>query len=444
MTTTPTRFSPISSLSPRKISSLSPRRLNRKRFSGFGELPAIQLTTRRMSCRNTAQFLDIERRREQAVKNDLEQNREERYFNQPKLLEIDLNIDHNQVQQIFTYDCSNWFTIMLSVYGRTNPWRPWAVVMAITLLYVLTDSKYEIRILGEGFLDINFNPTVHGTIGIVLGFLIVYQGRESSQRWWEGRQAWERIVVDSREAMRLLCCHCNGKELIQLFGRYLIALSICTKHYLTKEKFTKENPCPELKRVFKSKDTDLLYKLSTRSRPLACLFALQRIVELAIKKKLIVRPVGRDINPRLVNLSNDLGTCEQILYTPMPWFYTLHLRTVLLGYCCTLPMAFSFSEPVPGWLTVTIYVLLLSYAFLGLEDMAKQIQNPFGTSLSDIPLTIFVQIVQNDIEEIVRLKYIHYNNTFSEKLEAAVCDCNIRVELGLPGGRIYPNSLKVE
>lgn len=427
------------------------KRLSTRRSSGIGGSLAPRSSGKRLSYRgdpaspqNTAQFLNVQRRKERALKNNREQNHEERYFNQPKLLEIDLTIDHNQVKQIFTYDCSNWFGIMLSVYGRTFPWRPWSTVMITTFIYVFIDSKYGIRILGEGVdLDIDFNPVVHGTIGIVMGFLIVYQSRESSQRWWEGRKAWENIVVNSREAMRVLCCHCNGRELIQLFGRYLIALSICTKHYLTKEKFTKENPCPELSQVLKPEDTDMLYMLNTRGRPTACLYALQRMAELAIKKNLIERPVVRDINPRLVNLSNDLGTCEQILYTPMPWFYTLHLRTILLGYLCSLPMAFSYSDPVPGWITVSIYVFLLSYAFLGLEDMAKQIQNPFGTSLSDIPLTIFVHIVQNDVEEIVRLKYEYYNHIFSDKLETAVCACNIREKLGLSNCRIYPKARKV-
>merc|ERR1719221_954911 len=111
---------------------------------------------------------------------------EERYFDNPNLLEIDLKCDPNQVKQIFSYDCDDWLPILVSLNGRTFPWRPWSVVMLVTILYVLADTKYNFEIfrpLGFGTFDYSFNPVVHSTVGIVLGFLIVYQSSQSSARW---------------------------------------------------------------------------------------------------------------------------------------------------------------------------------------------------------------------------------------------------------------------
>merc|ERR1711920_662932 len=178
--------------------------------------------------------------------------------------------------------------------------------------------------------------------------------------------------------------------------------------------------------VLPAEDVEMLYLLPSRSRPMACLYAVQRMTELAIQKGLFTRPVARDINPRLVILSDNLGACERILYTPMPWVYTLHLRMFILLYLIMLPTAFSYYRPPPGWLQTISYVLLTAYAFLGLEDMAVQIQNPFGDSFSDLPLTMFNHIVQDDIEEVVRLKYEQYNRVFTEKLESAVSNSEIR------------------
>merc|ERR1719285_896782 len=353
-----------------------------------------------------------------------------RYFDNPKILEINLNIDVNQVKQIFSYKCNGWFDILVALKGRTFPWRPWSVVMLVTILYVLVDVKYKFEIfrdIGISDLDLTFNPVVHSTVGIVLGFLIVYQSSQSSARWWDSRVAWENIITHSRESMRILCAHCNGKEIIKLFGRYIIAFSICAKHYLLEdEKHSQENPCPELDKVLSREDLEMLYLLPPRSRPIACVYSCQRITELAIQKGLFQRPVARDINPRLVILSDNLGACERILYTPMPWVYTLHLRMFILLYLIMLPTAFSYYRPTPGWLQTISYVLLTAYAFLGLEDMAVQIQNPFGDSKSDLPLTIFNQIVQDDIEEVVRLKYEQYNHNFTKKLESAVSSSEIR------------------
>jgi len=372
----------------------------------------------------TSQALNIERKKEQAkLKNVFRRNK--RFFASPFLLEIDLAIDHNQVKQIFTYDCTNWFGIMMSIQGRTFPWRPLTVVMLFTFLYVLADDKYGFEIFGAG-INLNFNPMIHSTVGIVMGFLIVYQSSQSSARWWEGRVAWENMITNSREAMRILCSHCNGKELIKLFGRYLIAFSIVSKHYLLQENYSKKKPCPELEKIMEEEDLEKLYLLPSRSRPLACLYALQRMTEISIQKKLIERPVARDINPRLVILSDNVGACERILYTPMPWVYTLHLRSFILLYLIMLPTAFSYYQPTPGYARTIQYVFLTAYAFLGLEDMAVQIQNPFGDSYSDLPLTIFNQIVQDDIEEVVRLKYEEYNTVFTDKIEAGVRSSMIR------------------
>jgi len=341
-----------------------------------------------------------------------------RYFKNPVLLEVDLETDPYQVKQIFTYDCDNWFSILVSLKGRSFPWRPWLIAVTISCLYVLVDTKH-VGLFGEWF-DKDMNSVVHGTFGTVLGFLIVYQSSQSNARWWEGRCAWENILVHSRESMRILCSHCNGKRLIKLFGRYQMAFSVCVKHYLIREIHTSDNPCAELDKILEPGDLRRLYMLPLRSRPLACIYACQRIVETCIQNELFPRGVARDINPRLVTLTANLGKCERILYTPMPWVYTLHLRMFMLLYLGCLPFALSYDRPVPSPSAIIFYSVVISYAFLGLEDMAVQIQNPFGDSVSDLPLTIFLQLLQDDIEEIVRLKYQQYNMKFTQKLMVAM------------------------
>jgi len=353
-----------------------------------------------------------------------------RFFNNPKLLEINLNTDPNQVSQLFTYDSDDWFGIMLSIKGRSFPWRPWCIVMFITMLYVLVDTKYGLMIFGD-FFDKDINSVVHATFCIVLGFLLAWQSGQSNARWWEARVAWQNMMSNSREAMRLICCHCNGKEFLKLFGRYVIAFTVCGKNYLLCEKFTEINPCPELAQILEPDDLRRLYLMSSRNRPLACLYALQRMTEVAVKKTLIPRPVTRDISPRFVTLANNLGACERILFTPMPWVYTLHLRIFMVLYLACLPFALSYYRPVPPISAILFYVFVISYAFLGLEDMAVQIQNPFGNSVSDHSLTVFLQLIQNDIEEIFRMKYGQYNKSFTGKLEGSVYNSKIRLELGM-------------
>jgi len=327
-----------------------------------------------------------------------------------------IKVEIENLDQKVVYNVDNWFQILLAVKGRSFPWRPWTFVMLTTTAFVLVDDKYGFQILGNGVMNRAVNPMVHSTFGIVLGFLIVYQSSESSQRWWEGRLAWEDILTSIREAMRIMCSHCNGKRIIKLFGKYLVAFSITSKHYLRNEVYTSKNPCTELGQVLPPNELKRLYKLSTRSRPMACLYAAQRISEMSIQEGLFTRPVARDINPRFIEMADHLGCCERILFTPMPWVYTLHLRTVLLGFLVLTPLGLFDETPLPGVGQIFAFTAILAYAFLGLEDMAVKIQNPFGPNPSDLPLDIFTLVAYKDVKEIVSMKYKSFDQTYTDKI----------------------------
>jgi len=335
---------------------------------------------------------------------------------QTGFLDVHLKIDLDEVRQIFTYDVDSWIEILCAVKGRTMPWRPWLLIMTITTGLILVDDKYEYSILGKGVMNKSVNPVVHSTFGIVLGFLIVYQSTQSGNRWWEARVAWENIITHSREVTRILCCHCNGREIIKLFAKYIIAFSVTSKHYLRQEKFSKRWPCPVLAKVLPQKELDRLYLLAPRYRPLACLFACQRITEKSINLGLFTRPVARDINPRFVTLACQLGDCERILYTPMPWVYTLHLRLVLIAFLVLTPLGMFAEDPLPSLSQMYIFMAILSYAFLGLEDMAVKIQNPFGDDPSDLPLEIFTFVAYRDVKDIISMKYQVFDKAYTDRL----------------------------
>jgi len=331
--------------------------------------------------------------------------------------ETKLEADENQAQKVI-YDVDNWCRILCALKGRSRPLGPLAFVMLMTIVFILIDDKFKYTILGRGVFDKSVNPMVHSTFGIVLGFLIVYQSTESSQRWWEGRVAWESIISHIREAMRILCSHCNGRQIIKLFGKYLIAFAITSKHYLRKAKFNEYKRCPELEKILPPEDLKRLYKITSRYRPLACLYAAQRITEMAIVEGLFSRPVARDINPRFIQMADELGACERIMFTPMPWVYTVHLRLVLLLFLILTPLGLFNEKPLPSEGQIIFFTLILAYAFLGLEDMAVKIQNPFGYNLSHLPLDIFTVVAYKDVREIISMKYKSFDKSYTDKIIA--------------------------
>jgi len=331
------------------------------------------------------------------------------------LLDVHLEINPKKIRQIFNYDVDSWFGILFAVRGRSFPWPSWLLVMFVTTIFILVDDKYTYRIFGDG-IDMYVNSIVHSTFGFVLGFLIIYQADKSCDRWWEGRVAWENIITETRECMRILCSHCKGKKLIKLFGKYLIAFSVTSKHYLRQERYSKTHPCPNLAAILPKEEVKRLYKVAIRNRPLACLYAVQRITEMAITEDLFERPVARDINPRFVSLADQLGACERVLYTPLPFVYSLHLWHVLLVFLLLTPLRMFAEEQIPTEITFYFYMGILSYIFLGLQDMSTKIQNPFGNDPSHLPLDIFIFVVYRDIKDIIYMKYETFNKEYTDAL----------------------------
>jgi len=335
------------------------------------------------------------------------------HFEVEGLLDVHFEINPEKIPQNFNYDVDDWFNILFAVRGRSFPWPPWLLVMFVTTLFILLDDKHT---LGAGVFNMSVNSVVHSTFGFVLGFLIIYQADKACDRWWEGRVAWENIITETRECMRIICSHCKGKRIIKLFGKYLIAFSVTSKHYLRQEKFNKDNPCPSLAAILPKDDLERLYKVAIRNRPLACLYVAQRITEMAIQAKLFSRPVARDINPRFVSLADQLGACERVLYTPLPFVYSLHLWYVLLTFLLITPLRMFEEEQLPNIVTFYFYMAVLSYIFLGLQDMSTKIQNPFGQDPSHLPLDIFVFVVYRDIKDIIFMKYETFNKEYTKSL----------------------------
>lgn len=71
---------------------------------------------------------------------------------------------------------------------------------------------------------------------------------------------------------------------------------------------------------------------------------------------------------------NIVGGCERLLATPIPVSYTRHTSRSLMLWLITLPFAL---YPLVGWMTVPS-VALLSFIFLGIDEIGVQVEEPFA------------------------------------------------------------------
>jgi putative membrane protein len=101
-------------------------------------------------------------------------------------------------------------------------------------------------------------------------------------------------------------------------------------------------------------------------------------------------------------LLNITGACERIRKTPIPFSYNVYLKLFITIYTLCLPFAL---VPLFGYWSV-IMVGFIFFAFIGLELMAEEIEDPFGLDCNDLPIGDIAHTIRNNVFEILAVKQV--------------------------------------
>ena len=91
-----------------------------------------------------------------------------------------------------------------------------------------------------------------------------------------------------------------------------------------------------------------------------------------------------------------LSSCERICATPLPIVYCIYLKRLILIYCFALP--FNLIEKMEWWAIPV--VAIVSFVLLGLEEVGKELENPFMYGINDLPVDNLCHNIANDVETI--------------------------------------------
>ncbi len=97
----------------------------------------------------------------------------------------------------------------------------------------------------------------------------------------------------------------------------------------------------------------------------------------------------------LTGLTDLQGACERIKSTPIPFSYTTLIHRIVAVYCCGLPFGVVSDT---CWFT-PIVVLVVSYAFFGLDTVGDEIEQPFGTDANDLPLSAISRMIEVNLRQ---------------------------------------------
>lgn len=99
-----------------------------------------------------------------------------------------------------------------------------------------------------------------------------------------------------------------------------------------------------------------------------------------------------------ITTMNDVLTgTDRILNTPLPIAYSIAISQITWVYILLLPFQLYKSL---GWVTIPASVFA-AYIILGIALIGREIENPFGDDVNDLPLDAFCEQIRKDIDIIM-------------------------------------------
>jgi putative membrane protein len=220
-------------------------------------------------------------------------------------------------------------------------------------------------------------PAVLSVLGIILGLLLVFRTNTAYDRWWEGRRLWGQLVNVSRalahalDAMLPAGAPARATAADQL-ADYPAALMA---HLRAAPGSGGVSPSP----------------------PVAIIGDLSRTVHRAVQGGELPREAIVALTPMLAAFDDVCGACERIRKTPIPYSYSSYVKQFVLLYALLVPFALARDL---GYGTVAASMAIF-FATMGLELLAMEIEEPFGTDPNDLPLEDISATIARDTRAIL-------------------------------------------
>ncbi len=274
-----------------------------------------------------------------------------------------------------------WFSAVPSFF-TTKTLKTLALSCCLVGFYT-----FLVLYIEENILHIDFKPgsTIFSLLGLVLGLLLVFRTNTAYDRWWEGRRMLGSLVNNTRNFAMKLNAYLDpaDRENRVFFARMIGNYGTAMKEHLRsgvifKELELTEQTLSELKKAKHVPNAIAAY-MYTRINTLTDEGKLSKEQFLVIDK-------------HLESFTDVVGACERIKNTPIPKSYSTHLKKFLFFYILMLP--FGIIHDLEYW--SILVMIIVFYAFTGLEIIGEEIEDPFGKDINDLPTdTISLKIKEN-------------------------------------------------
>ena len=277
--------------------------------------------------------------------------------------------------------------------------------------------------------------------GFVVGLALSFRSTTAYERYSEGRRYWSMLILTSRNLARMIWVHAQERHgesaelgrsdvLAKLAALNLInAFAVSLKHRL---RFEPSTEYPDLEPLLCNLQTfagaadqaalrerkvsswksagqylgvsfaeSNPRKLVKRAKdnlgntPLEVLTYLSAYIESIFQNKTLTTPIHQtQCMNLLASLGDVLSGVERVVNTPLPIAYSISISQITWAYVMALPFQL---VGYLNWVTIP-GTIVAGYIILGIAQIGRELENPFGQDVNDLPLDKYCQELASDID----------------------------------------------
>ncbi|MEO9801936.1 MAG: bestrophin family ion channel [Reichenbachiella sp.] len=296
---------------------------------------------------------------------------------------------------MITYNSSKWnsefFKTLLKSYKYSSNMRLLTGLIILSAAYATVVTLINIHYLKNAF---HMDTVFFSLTGVILSLFLVFRLNSGYKRWWQGREAWGKLINDTRTfALQLdSIIPPENIERRRFFSRHISNFCISLVWHL-RDDMESANYILE---GGESKE-----HISTfEHQPNHVASFLYREIE-DMHKASEISDFDKMQSKNLIEGFIDvLGICERIKKTPIPFSHSAFIKVFILIYILILPFGLINAFE---YLTIPA-VMVMAFAMLGIEIISEEIEDPFGTDSNDLPTGVLADTIRNNVFEIFKVE----------------------------------------
>jgi putative membrane protein len=259
-------------------------------------------------------------------------------------------------------------------FVRTTSALRWAAIGAvITGLYSLLPVWKEHSVF-HGLAD--HSSSVYAGVEVLLGLLLVLRSNAAYQRWWEGRTLWGKLVNVSRNLV------VKAETLVELSAE---DVAVLRKHVIAF--------AGELRDHLREKHHGQTGSATGQHSPSLRVREIYLLINQWRSRGIVSDDLLRVLDSEAREFLEVCGGCERILKTPLSRSYRSFLIKGIALVLLSLP--WSLASEIGIWAVPV--TMINAYFFIGVQVLARTVEDPFGTEADDLDLDRIVDSIARSV-----------------------------------------------